>query len=157
MKALIVCYSYSGNTRKIAEIIHKKIGGDIAEIEAVTPYTGDYNEVVDQGQREVNQGYMPAIRPLDKDLADYDTVMLGTPVWWYTFAPAVKTFFAENNLSDKKVYPFITNGGWIGHTVKDIEKAVPDAEVKQALNIKFNGSDLSTSISEIENWIDKIE
>lgn len=157
MKALIVCYSYSGNTRKIAEIIHKKIGGDIAEIETVTPYTGDYNEVVDQGQREVNQGYMPAIRPLDKDLADYDTVMLGTPVWWYTFAPAVKTFFAENNLSDKKVYPFITNGGWIGHTVKDIEKAVPDAEVKQALNIKFNGSDLSTSISEIENWIDKIE
>ncbi len=157
MKALIVCYSYSGNTRKIAEMIRKKIGGDIAEIETVTPYTGDYNEVVDQGQREVNQGYMTAIRPLDKDLGDYDTVVIGTPVWWYTFAPAVKTFFAKNDCSGKTVYPFITNGGWIGHTVKDIEKACPNAAVKQAIDIKFNGSDLSTSISEIENWIDKIE
>ena len=80
MKALIICYSYSGNTRKIAEMIHKKIGGDIAQIETVTPYTGDYNTVVDQGQREVNQGYMPDIKPLNKDLADYDTVVIVDPI-----------------------------------------------------------------------------
>lgn len=157
MKILIAYYSYSGNTRKIADMIHKKIGGDIAEIETVTPYPADYNEVVDQGQKEVNEGFMPAIKPLDKDPADYDTVVLGTPVWWYTFAPAVKTFLAQNDFSGKTVYPFITNGGWIGHTVKDIEKAIPNAEIKQALNIKFNGSDLSLSVSEIENWIAKIK
>lgn len=138
-------------------MIHKKIGGDIAEIETVTPYPADYNEVVDQGQKEVNQGYTPAIKPIDKDPADYDTVVLGSPVWWYTFAPAVKTFLAQNDFSGKTVYPFITNGGWIGHTVKDIEKAIPNAEIKQALNIKLNGSDLSLSVSEIENWIAKIK
>lgn len=138
-------------------MIHKKIGGDIAEIETVTPYARDYNEAVDQGQREVNQGYMPAIKPLDKNLADYDTVVLGTPVWWYTFAPAVKTFLAENDFSGKTVYPFVTNGGWIGHTVNDIEEACPGVSVKHAINIKFNGSDLSISVSEIENWIDKIK
>jgi len=157
LKTLIVCYSYSGNTKKIADMIHKKIGGDIADIETIDPYTGDYNEVVEQGQEEVNRGYMPPIKPLNKNLADYDTVVLGTPVWWYTFAPAVKTFLAQNDFSRKTVYPFITNGGWIGHTLKDIENACPNATVKQAINIKFNGSNLSASVFEIENWIGKIE
>lgn len=91
------------------------------------------------------------INPIDTGFPVY------FPVWWYTFAPAVKTFFAEHNLSWKTVYPFITNGGWIGHTVKDIVEACPDAAVKRAINIKFDESDLSTSISEIENWIDKIK
>lgn len=157
MKTLIVYYSYSGNTRKIADTILKRLGGDAAEIETAAPYPADYNEVVDQGQKEVNQGYMPAIKPLVKDPAAYDTVVLGTPVWWYTFAPAVKTFLAQNDLSGKTVYPFITNGGWIGHTVQDIENAIPNAAVKEAVNIRFNGSDLSVSVSEIENWIAKIE
>jgi Multimeric flavodoxin WrbA len=138
-------------------MIHDRIGGDIAEIETVTPYTGDYNDVVDQGQREVNEGFMPAVKPIDKNPADYDTVILGTPVWWYTFAPAVKTFLSEQDLSGKKVYPFITNGGWIGHTVKDIETACRNAAVKQAIDIKFNGAVLSTSASAIEKWIGKIE
>lgn len=157
MKTLIIYYSYSGNTRQIVKMIHDKIGGDIAEIDTVTPYMGDYNEVVNQGQREVSKGFMPPIRSLGKNPDSYDTVVLGTPVWWYTFAPAIKTFFAENDLSGKTIYPFITNGGWIGHTVKDIEKACPNATIKQAIDIKFNGSDLSTAISEIKNWIDKIE
>lgn len=157
MKTLIVCYSYTGNTRKIADTIHRKIGGDMAEIETVTPYAGDYNEVVDQGQREVNQGYRPAIRPLGKNPADYDTVVLGMPVWWYTFAPAVKTFLSENDFSGKTIYPFITNGGWIGHTAEDIGAACPGAAVKQALNLKFNGSRLSTLASELESWMNHIK
>lgn len=157
MKILIIYYSYSGNTRQIVKMIHDKVGGDIAEIETVAPYSGDYNAVVNQGEKEVNEDYMPDIKPLDINLADYDTVVLGTPVWWYTFAPAVKTFLAEQNLSGKKIYPFVTNGGWIGHTVEDIEKACRNATVKQAIDIKFNGSDLSTAISEIKNWIDKIK
>lgn len=156
MNILIIYYSYSANTKKIAEMIRGKIGGDIEEIETVIPYKGDYDAVVDQGQREVNQGYLPPIKPLGKDLAAYDTIVLGTPVWWYTYAPAVKTFLSENDLSGKTVYPFITNGGWIGHTVKDIEVACPDVSVQGASNIKFNGTNLSTPPSEIEKWCSKI-
>lgn len=137
-------------------MIHDKIGGNIAEIETVTPYTGDYNAVVDQGKREIGQGYMPDIKPFDINLADYDTVILGTPVWWYTFSPAIKTFLSENDLSGKIIYPFITNGGWIGHTVKDIAVACRGATVMRAIDIKFNGANLLTSASEIETWIDKI-
>ena len=65
MKSLIVYYSYGGNTKRIAEMIHKEIGGDIFRIETVKPYTGSYDAVVDQGQREVNAGYCPELKPLN--------------------------------------------------------------------------------------------
>ena len=131
MKAIILYYSYLGNTKKIAEMIQGKIGGDIARIETVVPYGKDYNQVVSQGEDEINRGFMPEIKPLDIRLENYDTVILGTPVWWYTFAPAIKTFLAQNNLSGKKIYPFATNGGWIGHTFKDIENACVGGKVEK--------------------------
>ena len=92
MNTLILYYSYGGNTKWIAEMIQKRIGGDLAEIETVRPYSGDYNSVVDQGQQEVNRGYMPEIKPLKVNVQVYDRIILGSPVWWYTFAPAMKTF-----------------------------------------------------------------
>ena len=109
MKKVIVYYSYRGNTKSIAEMIQKSTGADIARIETVVPYDGDYNSVVNQGQNEVNSGYCPGIKPLNIDLSKYDEVILGTPVWWYTFAPAMHTFLKENDLSGKTVYPFATN------------------------------------------------
>lgn len=96
MKKVIVYYSYRGNTKSIAEMIQKSTGDDIARIETVVPYDGDYNSVVNQGQDEVNSGYCPEIKPLNIDLSKYDEVILGTPVWWYTFAPAMHTFLKEN-------------------------------------------------------------
>lgn len=157
MKTLILYYSYDGNTRKIAEKIREKTGGDLAEIETVTPYEGDYNSVVDQGQREVNAGYMPPIKPLTVDLSEYDKIYFGTPVWWYTYAPAVKTFFDQNDLSGKTICPFITNGGWIGHTEKDIQKACSGANVKKAIDLRFDGSKLAVPEKELEKWIDRNE
>ena len=115
MKTLILYYSYGGNTRRVAQMIQKEVGGDLAEIQTVQPYTGDYNAVVDQGQREIDSGFCPELKPLTVDLKDYDTVVLGSPVWWYTFAPAVHSFLKEADLVGKRVYPFATNGGWLGH------------------------------------------
>ena len=84
MKAIVIYYSYLGNTKGIAEKIQRETGADIARIETVVPYEGDYNKVVEQGHDEVKRGYCPEIKPLDVNLADYDTVIFGTPVWWYT-------------------------------------------------------------------------
>lgn len=92
MKPLIVYYSYGGNPNRIAEMIQKKTGGDLLRIETVVPYTGSYNSVVNQGQEEVNRGYCPEIKPVNVDWSQYDTIILGSPVWWYTFAPAIHTF-----------------------------------------------------------------
>ena len=71
--------------------------------------------MVDQGQREVNSGFLPEIQPMDVDLSQYATIVLGIPVWWYTFAPAMNRFLHRADLSGKTVCPFATNGGWIGH------------------------------------------
>ena len=87
MRSLILYYTYHGNTQRIAERIHAAIGGDIARIDTVAPYTGDYDDVVAQGEREVKQGYLPPLKPMDIDLDRYDTIVLGTPVWWYTCSP----------------------------------------------------------------------
>ena len=153
MNTLILYYSYGGNTKRIAQMIQKKIGGDLTEIETVKPYSGDYNTVVDQGQREVNQGYMPEIKPLKVDIQAYDRIVLGSPVWWYTFAPAMKTFLNAYDLSGKVVFPFATNGGWIGHTFRDIEQECKGADIRKGLNVKFDGASLRTPEKEIETWL----
>ena len=116
MKPLILYYSYHGNTQRIAERIHAAIGGDIARIDTVAPYTGDYDDVVAQGEREVKRGYLPPLKPMDIDLDRYDTIVLGTPVWWYTCSPAMRAFLTAHDLSGKTVYPFATNGGWLGRS-----------------------------------------
>ena len=118
----------------------KKTGADILRIETVTPYTGSYNKVVDQGQDEVNRGYCPEIKPLAAGLDQYDRVILGSPVWWYTFAPAMHTFLKSQNWKGKTVYPFATNGGWIGHTFKDFTNACQGADVRPGMNIRFDES-----------------
>ena len=94
MKKVIVYYSYRGNTKSIAEMIQKSTGADIARIETVVPYDGDYNSVVNQGQDEVNSGYCPKIKPLNIDLSKYDEVILGTPVWC-TLLPLQCTHFSR--------------------------------------------------------------
>lgn len=157
MKNLILYYSYGGNTKKIAKMIQKKIGGDIAEIKTVKPYTGSYNDVVQQGQREVEEGFLPDIQPLEVNINDYDTIVLGSPVWWFTFAPAVHTFLRNSDLSDKIIYPFATNGGWIGHTFRDFKTACPNSDVKKGINIKFDEHTLKTSEKEIMQWAESIK
>lgn len=157
MKTLVLYYSFSGNTKRIAKLIQNKLKCDILEIETVVPYTGSYNSIVEQGQREVNSGYMPEIKTMDIDLNSYDKIILGSPVWWYTFAPAIKTFFNQNNLSGKNIYPFATNGGWIGHIFKDFEKECIGANVHKGLNIRFDENKLITSEKDILNWLNLIK
>ena len=84
-KILVVWYSFScGNTRKIAKQLQVALNADYAEIEPVTPYPpygGWDSEVTRQGQREVEAGYQPEIKPLTINVADYDVIAVGTPTW----------------------------------------------------------------------------
>ena len=156
MKAIVIYYSYGGNTERIAQLIRQETGADAARIETVQPYTGTYEAVVDQGQREVDAGFCPEIKPLGVDLSAYDTVILGSPVWWYTFAPAMHSFLNQADLSGKTVYPFATNGGWIGHTFKDFENACRGAAVQKGLNVRFDESTLRTPEADIRRWAKNI-
>lgn len=160
-KMLIVYYSISnGNTQMVAEELQKATGADIARIETVTPYTGSYNEIVNQGQREVNQGYQPEIRPLSVNLADYDVIAVGTPTWWYTMAPAVLTLLNSCDWQGKTVIPFQTHGGWPGHVMKDIGTACKGAVLRHEMKIQFDstgGAEQVTPQKEIETWIEKVK
>lgn len=160
MKSLIVYYSLTnGNTKHIAELLQKATHADIAEIQTVIPYTGGYDAVVAQGQEEVNRGYEPEIQPLPVSVADYDRIFIGTPTWWYTMAPAVLTFLHQQNFSGKTVIPFMTNGGWPGHTIADMKTACRGADFAYEKEIQFdsNGGDhLETPMQEIQAWINAI-
>ena len=116
MKKLLLVYdSWScGNTERIAKALQHAAGGDLWKLDTAEPYRGSYSEVVDQGQREVERGFEPELKPLGVDPAEYDCIAVGTPTWWYTMAPAVKTFLHQQQFSGKTVIPFMTNGGWPG-------------------------------------------
>lgn len=160
-KLLIVYYSWSnGNTERIAKKLQSVAGGDLLKIDTAVPYSGSYNDVVNQGQEEVERGYEPELKPIDVNWADYDVIAVGTPTWWYTMAPAVKTFFHQQDWNGKTVVPFMTNGGWPGHVIKDMKAACPGAKTECAKEIRFdsNGGDhLETSEAEIDSWAQQVK
>ena len=160
-KMLVVYYSWSnGNTKKIAEQLANKTGADIARIETAEPYSGSHEDVVEQGKREVEAGFMPRINPISVNLADYDVIAIGTPTWWYTMAPAVLTFLTTNDFTGKTVIPFMTNGGWPGHVIKDMKDKCKGAAFAHEMQIQFDsmGKDhLETSEDVITEWIGQIK
>lgn len=155
-KTAVVFYSYTNNTKKIAEMIKDRIGAEIIQIDTVMPYRGSYEEVVDMAKKEVKAGFKPPIQSVNNLLDEVDTFILGTPVWWYTMAPAVLTFLTETNLKGKRVIPFATNAGWLGHTFQDIKKLCPESEVVNEMNIEFSEDTLKTTMKVLEKWIESI-
>lgn len=160
-KMLVAYYSWSnGNTKRIAQKLADETGADIARIETTEPYRGSHEEVVEQGQREVEVGFMPQINPLSVNIADYDVFAIGTPTWWYTMAPAVLTFLTTNDFAGKTVIPFMTNGGWPGHVIKDMKEKCKGANFMHEMQIRFDsmGKDhLETPESAIDQWIEQIK
>lgn len=160
-KLLIVYYSWSnGNTERIAKKLQSVAGGDLVKIDTAVPYSGSYDDVVAQGQREVNRGYEPEIKPLNVNIADYDVIAIGTPTWWYTMAPAVKTFLHENDFTGKTVVPFMTNGGWPGHVIKDMKQMCAGAKTACELQVQFDstgGDHLETPEAQIDAWAQNVK
>ena len=157
-KKLVVYYSYTGNTRKIAESIKNKLGCDILEIKPKVPYSTDYQTVVDEEQNNESAKKTPEIEPINVDLKNYDEIIVGSPVWWYTIAPVIRTFLKENDLSGKTIKPFATNAGWLGRTFKEIESLCQNSKVEKGMNIVFESysDNLVTSPDEVDNWINTL-
>ena len=155
---LIVYFSYTNNTKMIAEKIKEKVNCDILEIKTVIPYSNDYDAVVNDEHNSEASNHLPEIQEINVDLSKYDEIIIGTPVWWYRPAPAIRTFLKQNDLSNKTVKPFATNAGWLGKTFKEIEKLCPNSNVENGMNIVFESySDkLVTKEQDIENWINEL-
>ena len=158
MNKLIVYFSYTNNTRMIANRIKEKLECDILEVKTVMPYSQDYETVVNDEQNSEASNHLPEIQKIDVDLSKYDEMIIGTPVWWYRPVPAIRTFLSQNNLSGKVIKPYATNAGWLGRTFQEIKMLCPNSEVKEGMNIVFESySDkLVTKEQELEVWINQL-
>lgn len=150
MKTIIAYYSWSGKTEKMAELIAEITGGELVRIEPKTAYTADYDKVVKQAKQETGSGFLPEIAEIKTDISACDRIFIGTPNWWSSIAPPVRTFLKEHDLAGKTVYPFISHGGGGGgHIAADIKSLCADADVKKALAAYEGSVDKKT----VKEWI----
>ncbi|MDP4183830.1 MAG: flavodoxin [Bacteroidota bacterium] len=155
-KILVAYFSHSGNTREIANQIHKKAGGDIFEIQPVKPYPNDYDAVVKQAQEEQAAHYKPVLKTKIENIKSYDVVFIGYPNWWGTIPPPVRTFLSTYDFSGKTIVPFCTHeGSGLGQSVKEISKLCPKSTILNGLAVR--GSDVHKAQNEVSQWLHKIK
>lgn len=113
-KILVSYFSATGTTKGVAEKLAKVVDGDLFEIRPVKKYTDADLDWHDKNSRSTiemeDKTSRPEITEKVKNLADYETVVIGFPVWWYTCPTIINTFIEENDFKDKNIYVFITSG-----------------------------------------------
>ena len=103
---LVVYFTWSGNTEEMAAYIAEQTGGDLLEIEPLTPYPDDYTETGNIAREERDNNARPVIANLPESLDQYDTILVGYPIWWHTAPMIIGTFLESYDLTGKEVYPF---------------------------------------------------
>ncbi|MGN1005201.1 MAG: flavodoxin [Aristaeellaceae bacterium] len=134
-RKLVAYFSASGTTRRAAERLAKAAGADLFEIKPAVPYTGADLNWTNNHSRSSEEMNDPASRPEIAEglpnMADYDTVFIGFPIWWYVAPRIISTFVESYDLSGKTVVPFATSGGsGMGRTVDELRKLCPNADWK---------------------------
>lgn len=114
-KILVSYFSASGTTKRVAENISKTIKGDLFEIEPKVKYTPADLDWTNKQSRSCiemsDKTSRPEIANKVENIKEYDTVIIGFPVWWYIAPTIINTFIEENDLTDKNIYVFVTSGG----------------------------------------------
>lgn len=152
---LIVYYSHSGNTKRIAKLIQQEVGGTLCEVQPVVPYPVSYNMVVEQVKKEIQMGFLPALKTKVECIELYDMVYVGSPNWCSTIAPPIATFLSEYNLSGKTIIPFCTHdGGGMGRVAQDIAKLCPQSTILSSFEIY--GSSGMDAQAKVSSWLRKI-
>ena len=153
-KILIAYYSMTSHTRRVAELIQNAVGGELASIRTKETYPSDYEAMVEQGRREVNEGFLPVLNEFPVDIDACHMIFLGTPVWWYSIAPAMKSFLAGYDLSGKSIAPFCTHGGsGTAQSVSDIRSVCPNSTILGSLAVY--GSRAENSRGDVEKWLEQ--
>ena len=136
-KMLVLYYSQTSNTKVVAMEIATRVGADLDEIVAVQPYDGDFQATIERGKKELDEGIFPEIQSLKADVAKYDVIFIGYPIWFGTYAPPIATFLNQVDLGGKKIVPFCTFGsGGLESSVKDLAEAEPKAEILSGYGVR---------------------
>ncbi len=161
-KALVIFFSHAGenysvgnievgNTKIVADYISGITGADQFEIVAEKDYDMPYMDLIQVAKEEANKGELPAYKG-DVDVAPYDVIFIGGPIWWGTYPQVMFTFFKDHDLSGKTIFPFTTHeGSGLASTVRDVKKAWPKADVKDGFAIY--GHEVRTGRSKVEKWL----
>ena len=155
-KALIIFYSWSGNTRGVAREIARQTGFDSIELELVKPYSTDYNTVLDQAQSDQHKQARPALKTKidSKKWEEYDTIILGYPNWWASIPMPIATLLESYDFSGKTIMPFCSHGGGrFGQSLTAISKLAPKATLTAGLSIHYSGG--SSLSKDVEKWLKK--
>lgn len=136
-KVLVLYYSQTSNTRTVAQEIATRLNADIEEIALVEPYDTAFQATIDRCKADREKGILPEIKPLKSNIADYDWIFIGYPIWFGTYAPPVASLLEKIDLSDKWVVPFCTFGsGGLESSVKDLEAKQPNAKVMPGYGVR---------------------
>ncbi len=161
-KALVIFFSHAGenysvgnievgNTKIVADYISEITGAGQFEIVAEKDYDMPYMDLIKVAQDETKTGELPAYKG-DVDIAPYDVIFIGGPVWWGTYPQVMFTFFKDHDLSGKTVIPFTTHeGSGLASTVQDVKKAWPKADVKPGFAIY--GHEVRSGRAKVEKWL----
>lgn len=129
-KTLVAYFSATGTTRAAAQRLAKEAGADLYEITPETAYTAadlDWRDKQSRSTKEMkDRSSRPAVKGRCENIADYDTVWIGFPIWWYTAPTIVNTFIEAHDLSGKVINVFATSGGsGVEGSYNDLKKAYP--------------------------------
>lgn len=146
-------WSSSNNTQAMAEYIAEETGGTLFRIRPATPYTTNYNQVLDVAQKERAENARPALAEnlTAAQMSGYDTIFIGYPVWWYDAPMIIYSFLESHNLSGKKVIPFATSGGSGLNEERKIRE-ITGAEVPEGLCVRNVRS--ARARDDIRAWLD---
>lgn len=150
---LIVYFSHSGNTRRLAGFIHDRVGGRMIELKTVRPYPEDYDAVVNEARKEQEANARPEIRTTLDGLDKADTVFIGYPNWWGTLPMPIFTLLERYSLAGKTVIPFCTHeGSRFGRSESDLRGLCPQARLLQGFEVR--GSRVSGAEKAVDAWLD---
>jgi flavodoxin len=168
-KILIVYLSRTNNTKAIAEMIHRNVGGTLVPLELEKPYPKNYQQTVKQVVEENETGYLPPLKTKIDSIEKYDMVFLGFPTWDMKMPPPMKSFLHQYNLSGKTVIPFNTNAGYgVGSSFQTVKELCPDSKVLEGFEIKggierdgvlfvMEGKKGKEAEIKVEDWLQKIK
>ena len=141
-----------GNTEKAAKIIADLTGGELFKIEQEQPYSEDYRTCTAEARADLQKSARPKLKELPDSLDAYDEIYLGYPNYWGTMPMAVYSFLESFDFTGKTIHPFCTHeGSGLAGTVRDLQKAVPGANVAKGLAIC--GSDVDKAEAALAKWI----
>ncbi len=135
--ALTVYFTRTGNTRQLAEAIHRQVGGDLIRVETLEAYPEDYQATVQQARRERDSGRWPSIRPRIADIRRYDMIFLGSPIWGDHLNPPMKRFLADHDLAGLRIAPFVTyKVSRMGQVRRNVMQIAPRARLLDGLAVR---------------------